>query len=271
MDDVIVDTHVHVVSEDERAYPLQPSGITEAWYRDARCTVEELLGLMDAACVDRAVLVQGVSAYGFDNRYTTDSARRHGDRCTSVACVDLAADGAAGMARDLVEQDGARGIRWFLDPRPFDESRAFWASVAPLGVPAIVTTFADRLAELGTVLPELAPLPVALDHCGFPDFSQGVPKELAALASVPQVHLKVSTMTLDLLSVHGDVREGVADLVACFGADRLMWGSDWSQTHDRPYPELADYARDAATKLGDHDRAAFLGGTACSLWPELTP
>jgi hypothetical protein len=48
-----------------------------------------------------------------------------------------------------------------------------------------------------------------------------------------------------------------------------MWGSDYSQTHDRPYVELAGYARHAASKLGDEDRNWFLAGTARSLWPEL--
>jgi predicted TIM-barrel fold metal-dependent hydrolase len=48
-----------------------------------------------------------------------------------------------------------------------------------------------------------------------------------------------------------------------------MWGSDWSQTHDRPYAELAASARDATAKLSADDRDAVLGGTAATLWPEL--
>jgi predicted TIM-barrel fold metal-dependent hydrolase len=65
------------------------------------------------------------------------------------------------------------------------------------------------------------------------------------------------------------VRDFLSDLTACFGATRLMWGSDYSQTHDRPYPALADYARFASSKLGDDERAWFLGRTACTVWPEL--
>jgi predicted TIM-barrel fold metal-dependent hydrolase len=90
-----------------------------------------------------------------------------------------------------------------------------------------------------------------------------------ALAAFPAVHLKVSTIALDRANAHGDVRDFVSELAARFGPDRLMWGSDYSQTHDRPYPELAEYARYAASKLDDDDRAWFLGKTACTVWPEL--
>jgi predicted TIM-barrel fold metal-dependent hydrolase len=133
----------------------------------------------------------------------------------------------------------------------------------------VVTLLAEHLPALVDAVPGLPRLPLALDHCGFADFRRGVPDELAALAAFPNVALKVSTLALDAAAAHGDVRELLAELVAGFGAGRLMWGSDYSRTHDRPYVELAEYARQAASKLGDDDRARFLGGTARELWPEL--
>ena len=48
-----------------------------------------------------------------------------------------------------------------------------------------------------------------------------------------------------------------------------MWGSDFSQTHDAPYPELAEEGRRAAAKLDDSARDAYLAGSALTLWPEL--
>ena len=76
---------------------------------------------------------------------------------------------------------------------------------------------------------------------------------------------------LEAAEPHGDVRRPRRDLAARFGAERLMWGSDYSQTHDHPYPELAEYARRAASRLDPGAREAFLGGTAMRLWPQLTP
>jgi len=269
---VIVDTHTHVVAADATRYPLDALEPAGGWYRDVPISVEGLLGLMDDARVDRAVLVQAVSAYRFDNRYVLDSARAHSDRCTSVACLDVAAVGAAATLRRLTEERGARGLRWWaLGDEPLDEPRDVWDEVAALQVPVVMTMFASRLEELVSLVPRLPPVPIAIDHCAFADFSIGVPPELAALAEHSTVVLKVSTITLERLAEYGDVRDGLAELAACFGADRLMWGSDFSQTHDRTYPELAELARFAVSRLGDGARAAVLGKTALRLWPELAP
>jgi predicted TIM-barrel fold metal-dependent hydrolase len=287
-----VDTHTHVVAADEAAYPLDPpQGMTAPWYREDPCSVERLLALMGEAEVDRAVLVQGISAYGFDNRYTVDSARRFPKHCSSVVYLDLAtgdrpndgpndapSDGpndgpsdAVGELRRLVRDEGVRGLRWVaFGETSLTEPSAVWSEAAALGIPVVVTVLADKLEELAAMIPSLpGAIPLALDHCGFADFSSGIPDALLALVEFPTLHLKASTIALDHLAAHGDVRDGMAELAARFGADRLMWGSDYSQTHDRPYPELAEYARHAASRLDDAARAAFLAGTALALWPEL--
>jgi predicted TIM-barrel fold metal-dependent hydrolase len=270
-----VDTHTHVVAEDEAAFPLNPSGMTEPWYREDPCSVERLLALMGEAAVDRAVIVQAISAYGFDNRYAVASQRRFPAHCASVVYLDLVAADPANVAvgelRRLVREEGVRGLRWVaFGETGLAEPSAVWREAAALGIPVVVTVLADKLEELAATIPSLpGSIPLALDHCGFADFSSGIPDVLLALAELPSLHLKVSTIALDHLAAHGDVRDGVAELAAHFGADRLMWGSDYSQTHHRPYPELAEYARHAASRLDDDARAAFLAGTALALWPEL--
>ncbi len=267
---MLVDTHVHVISPDEERYPLQPTSLTGPWYRDEPCSLGRLIELMDDAGVDRAVLVQPVSAYGFDNRYTADSARARPDRCTSVACIDPGGADPAAELRAVVESDGMRGLRWWgLAGAGVAEPRSLWDEATALGIPVVVTIFADRLRELAATLEHVRAVPVAVDHCGFADFGAGVPPELAALAEFPNLHLKVSTHVLHDAEQHGDVRDLVADLAARFGANRLMWGSDWSQTHYLPYPDLVEYGRRAASKLADDERDAFLGATAIGMWPEL--
>jgi predicted TIM-barrel fold metal-dependent hydrolase len=267
---MIVDTHTHVVAPDGERYPLQALEAEGGWYRDAAVSVDGLVELMDEARVDRAVLVQGVSAYRYDNRYVLDSGARRRDRCTSVVCLDTQAPGAVTELRRLTHEHGGRGLRWWaLSTEPLGEPRALWDELAVLGLPVVVTMFASRLDELRSVVPTLPPVPIALDHCAFADFARGVPDELRAFAALPTVSLKVSTIVLDGMGAHGDVRDGVAELAACFGAERLMWGSDFSQTHDRPYPELAELARSATGRLDDDARGAFLGGTALRHWPEL--
>ena len=266
----MIDTHTHVVALDEERYPLHPTGMTAPWYRDDPCSVERLLALMDEADVSAAVLVQGISAYGFDNRYALHAARAHPDRCTSVVYLDVVAPDAVSMLRHCVDDSGARGLRWVaFGETALTEPADMWDEVDALRIPVVVTILADKLAELDAAIPGLPDIPLALDHCGFADFSQGAPDELVALAAHPNMYLKVSTIALDRMAEHGDVRDGLIELVAHFGADRLMWGSDYSQTHDRPYPELAAWARHAASRLTAEDQDLYLGGTASGLWPEL--
>ena len=226
---------------------------------------------MDESGVDRVVLVQGMSAYGTDNRYTADSARRFPARCTSVGYLDLAAADPAGELRRLVTVEGMRGLRWvsLFDGQPLDEPAGVWETAVALGIPVVVTILADMLPTLAGALPRLPKIPLALDHCAFADFAKGVPDELSALAAFPNLHLKVSSNVLESAEPHGDVRDLVSELAARFGARRLMWGSDYSQTHDHPYPELVARQRHAASRLGDDDRDWYLGGTALTVWPEL--
>jgi predicted TIM-barrel fold metal-dependent hydrolase len=266
---VHVDTHVHVISPDEERFPLDPSGQTGAWYRDDPCSVERLLELMDDVGVDAAVLVQAVSAYRFDNRYCAESARRFPERCTSVACVDVTAADPLPAARQAVREEGMRGIRWFvLENGSLAEPRTLWTEIAALGVPTVVTILDNRLDELAAALPTIPPIPIALDHCAFAHYSRGVPDELAVLAEFPNLWLKVSSNALNLMAEHGDPAEIVAELAARFDG-RLMWGSDYSQTHDRPYAELVEWGRKGAAKLSDEHRAGYLGENAVRMWPEL--
>ena len=114
---------------------------------------------------------------------------------------------------------------------------------------------------------------MSLDHCGFPPLTTAPWSEAAplfALSRYRNLYLKVTSHLLYSAEEHGgDPRDFVARLVDAFGADRITWGSDFSQTHDRPYPELVEYARWAFSKLTPDARAACLGGNALRLWPEL--
>ena len=58
-------------------------------------------------------------------------------------------------------------------------------------------------------------------------------------------------------------------LVGAFGADHVMWGSDFCQTHDRNYLELVGLAKSAFARLPLDDQHQCLAGTAMSLWPTL--
>ena len=112
-------------------------------------------------------------------------------------------------------------------------------------------------------------LPVSLDHCGFPTIVEDRENAMGALASLArfeQLHLKVSTHVLDAANSISALREVMDRLVQDFGASRLMWGSDFCQTYDRPYADLVALARRACEGLATRDQEQFLSGTAERLW-----
>ena len=140
---------------------------------------------------------------------------------------------------------------------------------------AAAGTFERAVATLRRALERFPEQPVVLDHAGFPDLAGGPPysgaAELFSLAREhPNLTCKVTSHLLEAAAEHGRASDFVDRLVAAFGADRLLWGSDWPQTHDRPYADLVSLARDACDNLTDAERAAVLGGTALALWPELS-
>jgi L-fuconolactonase len=271
----VIDTHVHVIAPDESAYPLTPMTLSGAWYREAPCSAEGLLDAMDASGVARAILVQPLGAYSYDNRYTADSAERHPDRFVGVCCVDPKGEDPVGALSYWVRERGMRGIRlfalsrdascWLDDPRTFP----LWERAAKLDARIVVTILDHQLPRLRAVLERFPDLAVSLDHCGFPPLVRDPWPEAAplfALAAYPKLHLKVSTHVLDAAARGGDPRRFVAALVERFGAERLMWGSDFCQTHDRSYARLVAQGREAFSSLGAEEQALCLGGTAARLW-----
>lgn len=286
---MIVDSHTHVVAPDAERYPLQPYGLDQgvgterkraAWFQDFPVSAEQLLAHMDEAGVGAALAVQGVGAYSYDNRYAVDAARAHAHRLASVVAVDPLEAGAAATLRALVRDGGARGVRLFTVTQPeatwLDEPAGFrvWEEALALGIPIVVTILARQATKLANALRRFPDAPVALDHCGFPDLRGGPPYERASalleLAAFPNLRMKVTTHVLRLAEQDPAGPAALVDaLAARFGADRLLWGSDFPQTHDRSYADMVALARRAAANLDDAARARFLGGSALELWPEL--
>jgi predicted TIM-barrel fold metal-dependent hydrolase len=270
---LIVDSHTHIVSPDEQRYPLSPRPLSGEWYREAPCSAEGLLSAMDDTGVDRAILVQPMGAYSFDNRYTADSAARYPERFASACCVDPDAEAPLETLTDWIVTHGMHGVRlfalsrgesWLAEPRTFP----LWERAAQLGAHVIVTIFPHQLGDLRSMLERFPEVAVSLDHCAFPDIQAAEP--LFELASLPNLHLKVSTHVLDAAQACDRTPTVfVRRLVDHFGADRIMWGSDFCQTHDRSYAELVELGRMAFGRLGETERAACLGGTAARLWPAL--
>jgi predicted TIM-barrel fold metal-dependent hydrolase len=275
---IVADAHTHVVSPDPARHPFDPPGLPgDHWFVRHPVSAEDLRARMDAAGVHAAILVQPMGAYRYDNRYAAEAAAA--DARFGAACiVDATAPDRGDRLAMWLGELGMGGVRLFdippadppwLDAPGVDDllqvALAYDARVAVCTQPA-------GLDGLERVLAAHPHLPVVLDHCGFVDVHGRAPyagtERLRRLAEHPGLVAKV---TSHLLAEPDDPRELVEHLVGLFGADRVVWGSDYAQTHDRPYEDLVALGHHACSGLDPSDHALVMGGTLLRLWPELAP
>ncbi len=275
----VVDTHVHIVSADLQRYPFEPDsrGLGE-WVKAHPVSVEELILEMSAAGVDQALLVQASSAYNYNNTYVSDGAEQHPNRFVPICIIDMEAPDAVATLTHWVTERGSRGIRLFTTPQPeapwLDDPKTFpvWERTRDLGVPMMVQTFNRHLPRLYRVMERFPEIPVAVDHLGNAQLEPGAAPspELLALADLPNAYAKFSTVNFYACEKQGvPAADFFGPLIERFGANRLMWGSNYPNTYDRPYSDMVDLARHSLEFLPESDRDAMLGGAALALWPEL--
>lgn len=285
----VIDSHVHIVAPDRVGYPLAPVGSEVA---DRLVTqpvsAEGLLGEMESCGVDRAVLVQYHGVYGYANAYVVDSISRRTNQVAGVCIIDMLAPRAADTLTDLVVNGGMRGVRmfqtsmepeapWLHDPRGiavWDRARELRVPVVIARAPSAVDPAPERhLPRLRFLLSRYSEVKVALDHLaviGVRSDGPALPAELLSLSEFPNVYCKLSTVNLYRAGQAGvPYAEYFGPLFERFGADRVMWGSNYPATHDRTYSDMVQLAREALSHLEVSDQELVLGGTALQLWPEL--
>ncbi len=122
---------------------------------------------------------------------------------------------------------------------------------------------ADAALELARRLPEVS---FVLDHCGKPDIAGGVWEPWASwitsMAALPNVTVKLSGLVTEAAPgwKPADVLPYARHALDTFGADRVMFGSDWPVcTLAATYDEVFALAEEA---VPPDDRNAVFGGTA---------
>lgn len=279
----IIDSHCHILSDDESSYPRSPLGGKESvWAKDRPVTAEGLLERMDRVGIDKAVLVQATTAYGYDNSYVLDSAKRHSDRFTAVGTFDPLADHAGDRLKAGIES-GLSGVRlfttgstvseqgmWFAEESTYE----FWEVASSASIPVCLQLRLDEKTSpvLAQLLHRFPNATVLLDHCGYPavqDSLADAAASLTALSSNAGLHLKLTHRTLEGLDQAGDkATEFLLPVIDAFGADRIAWGSNCPAA-EQPLSELLGLANRVLGALTTDTRADILENTAARLYPAL--
>jgi L-fuconolactonase len=181
--------------------------------------------------------------------------------------------------------DGATGVRL----RPFtrsagDDSLAFWRACERLGLSvSCLGTAAEFASPEFAALAEAVPrLPIVMEHLAGVGFARdeserAAAEALLAMARYPNLYVKIPGLG-EYCERAMPVRapfmfvEPIPDLlprvVDAFGAERLMWGSDYPPVAGREgYGNALRLPMAQLESRSGAERAAIFGGTALRVFP----
>jgi L-fuconolactonase len=278
---LIVDSHQHFWDPDRVDYPwLVPE--YGPLYRTF--TPSDLEPQLSAAGIERTVLVQSANSYADTDSMLVQAAEQPWIGAV-VGWVPLedAAEAARVLDSRYLANPWFKGIRhlnheeadpdWLVRPAVIDGLKVLEERGLVYEVVAVHPLHLGHVPALARACPDLA---IVVDHLAKPPIVSGTydawKADLRAAAEHPNVHAKVSGLNTAAdwqTWSAADLEEPVGFALEVFGAERLMFGSDW------PVAILAgDYARvwsetnAVLDRLGasDVDRALILGINAAFLY-----
>ena len=260
----VLDAHLHVVDLETCVDDL--TGNPNArWWEQLDSSPDAVVARAHAADVSGGVLVQAVGAHGFDNSLVVEAAQALGDDWRAMVAVGSTVKDPLSVLDGSAAQ-GASGLRLFSIPDPWlhsDVAVELVQRCRDSGVGPNVCCFAEELPAVARIAAAVPDCEIALDHCGFVSLG-GEDWALADLAKYENLVVKLSTGVFDASAL--SPRAAVGRLLDLFGAERIVWGSDHPQVHDRAYPELVRLVTDALGGLDATTQASILGETAARLW-----
>ncbi len=245
----IVDGHVHV-------------GLTKY------VAVEVLLAQMESAGIDKALLVQ----YGgcHDNAYLKDCMERYPGRFASLGAVDYNAADAGDRIRREVAEFGLAGLRI---PASVDND-AVWDAVGQLGIMASLSggmegMLRPRMEERIQRYPNAM---FRIEHMGwFPDVEK-TPDEPAYERLMGYANYENTVFMLSGFYGFGkgfpydEATPFIERALERFGAERMMWGSDFPPVSLHETCEMAVEMPRRWTFLSESELEWIMGRTALRLF-----
>lgn len=268
---MVIDAHQHFWLMKDRAGQWPPPSLT-AIYRDF--LPADLSPLLAQAGVSGTVLVQTMET-ATDTDFMLELAENSDFIRGVVGWVDMKSSDAATEIARRAKHPAFKGVRpmlqdlediaWIDDPALDAAAEAlvehglvFDALVLPPHLPHLLS-FVRRYPQL----------PVVIDHGAKPLIATGHyadwRRDMAALAALQNVSCKLS----GLLTERGEqrpeaVRPYAETILELFGADRVIFGSDWPVLRlAGDYQEWLDFCREIVPATDD---AAVFGGNAARFY-----
>ena len=266
-----IDSHQHFWRLDRADYGwLTPD--LNGLYRDY--TPDDLAPYLREAGIHKTVLVQAAPTLD-ETHYLLELANDTDFIAGVVGWVDMEKEtfdadiaalsrfsrflGIRPMIQDIPDPD------WMLQP----DLQARFDRLASSGLTLDALVRPQHLDNLYTLLRRHPELRVVIDHGAKPDIAsdrfQRWSQQMRRIASMSDACCKLSGLVTEAGEDHGyeRLRPYVDHLVDCFGAERLMWGSDWPVLNlASSYLEWVELTDRLLGSLDQEQRNWILGGTA---------
>lgn len=241
-------------------------------YRDFEPT--HLAPLMQAAGIGRSIVVQAAPSLE-ETHFLLALAEQTPWVAGVVGWVDLERPDAPEVLAEIAGDATLRGVRPMIQDIPDPDWMlgrqllpAFNALVAQgLALDALVRPV--HLPKLLTFLEAHPELRVVIDHAAKPEIAGGRfgdwAEMMSRLARETGAFCKLSGLATEAAAAWTpeDLRPYVDHVLACFGAERVMWGSDWPVVETAGgYNRWRETSLTLLESLTESERCAVFGETA---------
>jgi predicted TIM-barrel fold metal-dependent hydrolase len=289
---VIIDSHLHVwanVEEAASGFPYATGNEPPESLRNLGST-SELIKQMDHAGVHGALIVQPIN-HKFDHSYVMNAIKSYPSRFKGMLLHDpsLSPEEAVSRVEDLALQ-GFVGVRfnpYLWDKKVSSNNKdgndgwtpmstsggsglAVYKRCAELKLPVGIMCFQGLQLHYQDILELIHASPdtmLILDHFGFTsltDQGNAAFQQLLELAKYPNVMIKISApfRQKDESPYEKVQRERFAPLLETFGAERLMFGTDFPYVLNQPESYDGMIQLISSWFSNAKDQEAVMGGTA---------
>jgi L-fuconolactonase len=235
----IVDAQVHIwgANAPERPWPARAHA-----QRDTPVTAVEVIGWMDEAGVDRAVLVPP-SWEGDRNDLALAAVAKYPDRFAIMGRLDPDSPGAHEKIARWNQQPGMLGLRFtfhtpvLLQPLLDGRFERVWGEAERHDVPIMLLIHAPHMHLIDAVAKAHPGLRIVIDHLGLVNGEKDATAfrdldRLLALAKRANIAVKSSALPCytdepyPYPGLHGYIRR----VFDAFGARRMFWGTDQTRS-----------------------------------------
>ena len=272
---VRIDCHLHVWADSDPQFPYcdgqdnNPHGDGPPPEQRPLGAVEVLLAAQRECNVAGAMIVQP-KYHGFDHSYVAGAMKEHAPRFQGTLLLDgltLGPDAAVAHVRRLHAEQGFRGVR--LKPGLCEgglvgaTSRAVVACCAELGL--VVGVLGGVLAEaenIATLCTDYPSARILVDHFGGPPEGPSF-EALLGLSKFSNFYVKCSGWAEDPPTAY---TAATLALLGRYGADRLMFGTDFPVCKLSCQQQWALFDKFCADFLTEEQTAALAGDTVAALF-----